>query len=247
MWSFFHIIFLISPFIFTAILFFFTKNKSEKTKRKIGIILSIICIVILLLRNIEIYVKSNSIQPEIIPFQICHFANFVLLLAYLMKNKTLFSVAFCFNLPFAFLSIIFANSLENYSTIINFRGFAYIFGHMLIVVITLWSLLVGFININKKTIKNAIIFIFSLFFISVPINNLFNKIMPNYEANYFYTHLPEEGTPLELAFNWGKNVEVMGMTVNFVYLLVTALFGIAIFFAFYGLYKIFDKKITKII
>ena len=50
MWSWFHIIYLISPFIFFLILFLLTKNKSTKQKRLIGIVLSIVAVV-LLLRN----------------------------------------------------------------------------------------------------------------------------------------------------------------------------------------------------
>jgi hypothetical protein len=145
---------MLSPFIFAIIMYLFTKNLKAETNRKIGIILSIICIVLLLLRNIEIFIKSGyRIQPEIFPFQICHFANFILLFAFLFKNKTMYTIAFCFNLPFAFLSILFANSLENYQTIINFRGMAYIFGHLLIVGVGLWAYFVDLVQINLKSLS----------------------------------------------------------------------------------------------
>src|SRR5690554_6777063 len=159
MWSYFHIFFILSPLIFALVLYCFTKNFTYNKNRKIGLGLSIICIIILLLRNVEIYFKVDAINPEIIPFQICHFANFVLLFAFFKDNKTMFATALCFNLPCAILSIVFANSLENYATILNFRGIAYILGHMLIVGISIWALLVGFVRIKKKDIKSGLIFI----------------------------------------------------------------------------------------
>src|SRR5690554_5755002 len=118
-----------------------------------------------------------TFNPEILPLQICHFANFVLLIAFLRDSKPMFATAFCFNLPCAFLSIVFANSLENYSTILNFRGIAYIFGHMLIVGITIWALLVVFMKLTKKDLYKGIAFVFILFVLSVPINK--------YEGNSF--------------------------------------------------------------
>lgn len=243
MWSLFHYIFIFSPFVISYLIYYFTKNSTYKNKRIIGLILSIIAIILLLLRNIEIYIRSGyNIQPEIIPLQICHFANFVLLFAFLLKSNTLFTVAFCFNLPFAFLSILFANSLENYSSLINFRGAAYIFGHILIVVITLWALLVKMIEINKRSLKNGIITVLSLFLLSVIVNNVFNNLMPNYTANYFYTIMPESGTPLELAYNWGDVIKVLGMNVNIIYIIITALFGMIIFLSFYLIYKLYKTN-----
>lgn len=91
MWSLFHYLFILSPFIFSIILYYLTKFNSYRKNKMIGLILSIICIIILALRNIEIYVKSGEIDPEIIPFQICHFANFVLFFAFLKNNKAMFA------------------------------------------------------------------------------------------------------------------------------------------------------------
>ncbi len=243
MWSAFHIIFMLSPFIFAIIMYLFTKNLKAETNRKIGIILSIICIVLLLLRNIEIFIKSGyRIQPEIFPFQICHFANFILLFAFLFKNKTMYTIAFCFNLPFAFLSILFANSLENYQTIINFRGMAYIFGHLLIVGVGLWGYFVDLVQINLKSLSKGMVFLSVLFVLSVPLNNLFNHLMSGFSSNYFYSMKPEGGTPLELAYGWGNIIEALGMKFNPIYLLVTLLFGLAIYF-FFGFLGYFFKHV----
>lgn len=248
MWSFFHFIFIISPFVLAILLYIYTKNLKAETNRKIGIIFSIICIVLLLLRNIEIYINKGYIEPELFPFQICHFANFILLFAFLFKNKTMYTIAFCFNLPFAFLSILFANSLANYQTIISFRGAAYIFGHLLIVAIGLWAYFVDLVQIDMKSLSKGMVFLSVLFVLSVPLNNLFNSIMPGF-SNYFYSLKPEGGTPLELAFGWGREIEALGMKFNPIYLLVTLLFGLAIYYAFGGLgyfFKHYRFRKTKI-
>lgn len=242
MWSFEHIVFIISPFLVTVILYLLTKNASFEKKRILGIILSVYAVLLLLLRNIEIYYKSDRFQPEIIPLQICHFANFVLLFAFLFRNNTLFAVAFCFNLPFAFMSILFANSLENYTTFWSFRVQAYIFGHLLIVAITLWAFVARMFTIDKKNLSRGLLFILTLFLLSVPINNLFNHLMPDFTSNYFYTIEPEGGTPLELAYNWGKVVLFLGMEVNLLYVLITACFGIVIYLTFYLLYRLALKS-----
>lgn len=242
MWSVFHFIFILSPFIFAFLVYFFTKKNSYEKNRKLGIILAVICVIILILRNLEIYLATGEINPEIIPFQICHFANFVLLFAFLKDNKVMFATAFCFNFPAAFLSIIFANSLENYQTIFTFRGMAYIFGHLLIVGVTIWALLVGFIKIKPKALKGSVLFVISLFILSIPINNLFNKLMPNHSSNYFYTMLPEEGSPLELMYNLGKEVIFLGLKINFIYVLLTIISGIIVYFSFYFLNKVINRK-----
>lgn len=242
MWSFLHYAFIFSPFVFALILFAFTRKSNEKVKRLTGIVFSVIAVLLLVARNLEIYVGGGyRIQPEIIPLQICHFANFILLFAFLFRNQTLFSVAFCFNLPMAFLSILFANSLENYANIITWRGMAYIFGHMLIVALTLWAFQVKMIKIDKISFRNGIILILILFLISVPINNLFHRLMPDYTSNYFYTFQPEGGTPLDLAFSFGKTTNILGMQVNIIYILTTAAFGSLLYVLFGFFYHLLKK------
>ena len=242
MWSAFHILFIFSPLIFVGILYYFTRKYDYEKNRKIGIILSVICIIILLLRNLEIFFAVDKITPEIIPFQICHFANFVLLIAFIKDNKAMFATAFCFNLPAALMSIIFANSLENYGTIINFRGAAYIFGHMLIVGITIWALLEGFMNFTKKDMGKGLLFILSLFLLSIPINNLFNDLMPDFISNYFYTIKPEGGTPLEAMYKLGKVISVLGVEFNLVYVLLDIVFGSVLYFGVYLLSNALNNK-----
>lgn len=246
MWSLFHYLFIISPFILSVILFIVFRNKSYEEKRKIGIILSVIAIIVLLLRNIEILVKNNYIpNAELIPLQICHFANFVLLFAFLKDNKVFFSLAFCLNLPAAMMSIVFANSLENYSTLISFRAMAYLWGHMLIVAITLWAVASGFVKITKQTLIKTMGLMVILYLFALIVNNVFNVLF-GFSANYFYTLSPEKGTPLELFFNWGKTFNIGWFKINPLYMLLTSFLGALVVFGFYGLYKAVEPKITAL-
>ena len=157
LWSPLHYFMMIGPFVITFIMNFILKNKSYQTKRMVGIYLSILAILLLFARNIEIFVLSGfKMDYEIIPLQICHFANFVLLYAFWKKSDTAFGLAFLFNLPLAYLSLIFADGLENYANILTFRGQAYIFGHMLIVLITIFFDIQPYetIGVSKYSNKN---------------------------------------------------------------------------------------------
>ena len=250
MWGWMHILFIISPFALAAVLCVCTWKSSFKTKRLVGIILSAVMIALLVSRNVEIFLNNGkSLEPEIIPLQICHFANFILLFAFIFNNKTLFGLSFCLNLPAALMSIIFANSLTNYSAW-NIRGIVYLLGHMLIVGVILWALIVDMIKITRKSFLFTLLTMFGIYIVSLPINNLFNMWFPSHFANYFYSLKPESGTPLEVFWEWGTNFvsESSGWQINPVYLLSTMGLGLIIVSAFYGMYTLgyyIKSKIKK--
>lgn len=238
MWSFGHYLFMVSPIILTIILMIATKKQSMEQKRRLGIILSVVAILILILRNVEIWVKGGyAFNAELVPLQICHFANFVLLIAFWKDSKPLFGFALLLNLPAAMMSIVFANSLTNYATILTFRGMAYIFGHILIVSLTLYAYFSHFIVLNKTILKKTLGIVFTLYAGSVFINNLFRIIFLQ-ESNYFYTFKPEDGTPLEIFFRLGHNYTIFGdFQVNPLYLLMTAVLGFMVMMIVYFIAK----------
>jgi hypothetical protein len=242
MWSLGHYLFLISPFLVTISYYFLFRNKTYKQKRLIGIITSIIMILLLVLRNIEIYVRQGyAYNHELIPLQICHFANFVLLYAFIKDSKSVFGFALMFNLPAAFLSILFADGLENYDTILTFRGIAYIFGHMLIVSTTLWAFIEKFAVLNKKTYENTLSITFVLFVLSVFVNNIF-RIFNLGQSNFFYSFKPQNGTPLETFFLWGSNITIGDQfIINPIYLIMMVLTGIVLISSMYSLFKGIEK------
>lgn len=243
MWSSLHYFMIFFPFIFTIILLYLVRNKSEKTKQNVAIILSITMVIILIARSIFMIVDRNSLNPEAIPFQICHFANFMMLLASLNKNKIFGSIAWCLNFPAGFASVIFADSLTNYKNILNIQGLAYISGHMLIVVVGLYLLFIGIIEIDKKTFIKTCYIVAIMFILSVLVNNLFNVIFAHThtDANYFYSYKPERGTPLETFYNLGETYVFLGIKFNPVYLLFLALLGVFVMFTFYLIYRLKNK------
>lgn len=243
MWGVGHYIFLIAPFIITIVLHVSTKKKTYKFKQNLGIILSVIAVIILLLRNIEIYFTHGQVfDYELLPLQICHFANFVLLYAFMTDSKSFFGLAVLFNLPMAFLSILFANSLENYATILTLRGGAYIIGHILIVVITIWAYLNGFVKLNKKVLGQTMSIVLVLYILGLVMNNV--MLLTTGEAsNYFYATRPEHGTPLELFFHWGVEYNLWDMFIlNPIYLILMASLGLMTITVSYIILKLFQKK-----
>ncbi|MDD3477402.1 MAG: YwaF family protein [Candidatus Izemoplasmatales bacterium] len=242
MWSFGHFIFILSPLVFAFILIYLTKNKTQEEKRKIGLWLSWLAILILVMRNIEIFYKDDfQFDYEIVPLQICHFANFVLLLAFWKNSKPLFAFALLLNLPAAMMSILFANSLENYATILTFRGMAYIFGHLLIVSLAVYAYVTGFVVLNRSIFQKTLKIVAVLYVSSVFINNLFRLVFLQ-ESNFFYTFKPESGTPLEIFFDWGSNLNWGGFMINPIYLVMTAALGFVVMGLVYLLAKYLQDR-----
>lgn len=245
MWSFGHYLFLLSPFILTTIVTLITKNYSMNQKQRLGIGLSIVAVVVLLLRNLEIWIGNDfTFDVELVPLQVCHFANFVILIAFITKKQILFNFSLILNMPAAFVSILFANSLTNYSTILNFRGFAYIVGHALLVFIPIWAYNVGFIKLNMKTFIKTLKVFSLLYGLSIIINNLMYVFFGSY-SNYFYTLKPESGTPLEMFFEFGQE----GLMFEFfkfnpVYVILTGLFGLLFMFIFYLGFNAHQQKMS---
>lgn len=240
MWSPFHYFMIIFPFLLALFLYYGVRNRSEKAQRRVSLILSIVMILILIVRNTFIWSARGFFNPEVIPFQVCHFANFIFLIASLSKNKVWGTIAWCLNFPAGLVSVIFADGLENnYATMINTQAIAYIAGHMLIVTAGLYMLLTGLIEINWKSMRKMFLVVGSGYFLSVLINSWFNHQLfahTNMTANYFYTYKPEAGTPLEMMFNLGKTYTAYGIRFNPVYLGLLALVGLIVFLAMYGIY-----------
>lgn len=241
MWSFGHILFILSPIVGTYLLHKATKNLNQDQKREVGINLSIIAIGILLSRNVEIFIRNEyQFDHELLPLQVCHFANFVLLYSFWKKSDLGFALAFCLNLLAAFVSIVFADGLANYSSILNVRGFAYIAGHAIIVVITAWAFLNDFVFITKKTLYRMFILVEIMIILSVFINNLIYALHGTY-SNYFYTEHPESGTPLEWMWNWGKEYTYGSFKVNYIYVLCMMILFVIVTYIWYKIAKAFKK------
>lgn len=241
MWSPFHYFMIIFPFVLALILYFFTKDKAEKTHRRVTVVLSIVMIAVLIMRNTYIWVNKGGPNPEVFPFQICHFGNFMFLIALLARDKVWGTIAWCLNFPAGLVSVIFADGLEaNYATLINPQAIAYIAGHMLIVTTGLYMLLTGLIRIDRRSLLKMYGLAGLGYVLSVLVNNWFNKHFAHtgVDANYFYSYKPEAGTPLETMFNMGTSYTIAGITFNPVYLLLVAAVAAVLFMVMYGFYKL---------
>jgi hypothetical protein len=242
LWSPFHITAIIAPFIVAAFILTMTKTTSNKANRIIGIILSSLGISILLIRNIALEVANDfAFLPDAIPLQLCHFANFFFLFAFVFNNKILYAYGFTINMPAAILALVFAGGVEQYPTIISWHGLAYFVGHLLLIVIPLFALFKGLFEINKRIALITSTLTAGLFLISNPISNIMNLApLSDYDqANYFFSVKPNPGFPMTTLFNMGRETIINGWYhINIVYLILTTLLGVVIIFALYGIYQL---------
>ena len=95
---------------------------------------------------------------------------------------------------------------------------------------------------TNKDMGKGLIFILSLFLLSIPVNNLFNDLMPNFLSNYFYTMKPEGGTPLEVMYNLGKVITVIGLEFNLIYVILDIVLGSTLYFGIYLFNRYLNKK-----
>ncbi|QWB96614.1 YwaF family protein [Mycoplasmatota bacterium] len=246
MWSFEHYLFILSPFVVAITLYFLFRRKNHAYKRIVGIVLSLVMITILIFRNIELFFLEDFTNYfELIPFQICHFANFVLLYAFVKDSKAAFGFALLLNLPMAMLSIIFVDSLSHYTNIITFRGIAYILGHMLIVSTSIWIFLEGFVQLNRKIIEQTLLITLIDFTFMVFINQIFRSIGLG-DSNYFYTYIPEPGTPLVTLHRLGISFTLGDQfVINPIYIIGLMAIGSSVIALMYITLRTIEKSTNK--
>ena len=80
------IYYILSPFVIFAMIYFLTRKLSEKAKYIIGIIVGSLSILIIVLRNVDIYIRSGW-DLEVIPLQVCHIGSIIIGLALILKKK----------------------------------------------------------------------------------------------------------------------------------------------------------------
>ena len=242
MWSFLHILYMASPFIIFPLIFLLIKNKSDKTKNIVGYILGGISILILVVRNVDIYLRSGF-DVEIIPLQVCHIGSLVAGFALIFKRKWLLLTAFCFNMIPAFLAMVFADSLANYDSILKIRPQTYIWGHLFIIICALYGILVYKIKFKFKDLIYSIIFVFIMACLALLCNSLFRHLL-NLEPNYFYLY-SYEGTPLKFLYNVVEPSTYGWFVINWFYTIVLLVFFVCLFVIMYYLAKLITTKLNK--
>ena len=238
LWSFGHILYILSPFIVLFALYQLFKNSSEKTKHIVGVVIGVISLSIIVARNIDITIR-NGFDPQAIPLQVCHFGNIMVFIALIFKNKTAAAIAFCLNMPFAFSSLIEAGSLAAYSTIFSIRAQAYIWGHLFIVVGAVYPVLLKTIRFGLKDMLRGLFVLSIIFIMAMAMNILFNGI--GYTSiNYFYA-FNSSGVPFEMFENLApkfnimfKNTTNLFVAWDYVYTMCIVVLGIVANFLMYG-------------
>ena len=247
LWSIWHFIYILSPFIILGALYYLLKNKSEKTKYIVGIIIGVISLSIITIRNIDI-IARNGFDPQAIPLQVCHFGNIMVFLALVFKNKTIAAIAFCLNMPFAFSSLIEASSLANYSTILSIRAQAYIWGHLFIVVGAVYPVILSTIRFKLKHVFKAMLVVGIMFIVAMLMNILLNGI--GYTSiNYFYA-FNSDGVPFQMFEHLVapltilfKNTANTFVVWDYTYTFIIMLLG----FVSFGLMYLFSKPLYKLV
>ena len=125
LWSLMHFLYILSPIIIFTGIYFSVRHKSERTKYILGAVLGSISVFILIIRNVDIFLRQGW-DPEVIPLQVCHIGSLVAGIALITKRKWLIVTSFCFNMIPALLAMIFADSLANYDTLLRIRPQTYV-------------------------------------------------------------------------------------------------------------------------
>lgn len=246
LWSVWHYVYMLSSFaIFTGI-YFSVKNRSEKVKNTVGIVLGAISIFILVLRNVDIFIRSGW-DHEVIPLQVCHIGSVIAGLALITRKKVLLVTSFCFHLIPAFLAMLFADSLANYSTLLAIRPQTYVWGHIFIVVCALYGVIVLLPELTKRDLMYSIAFIGAMSVVAIICNSAF-RVAFQWNPNYFYLY-DYSGTPLRFLYDVFPPSTYGWFTINWFYVLV--LFGffigafVGMFFLAKLLVKVFGKQKNK--
>lgn len=240
LWSIWHFLYLISPFVLFAIIYYLTVRKSEKTKNTVGIVLGAISLFIIVIRNVDIFIRSGW-GIEVIPLQVCHIGSIVTGLALILRKKWLILTSFCFNLIPAFLAMVFASSLANYDTLLKIRPQTYVWGHIFIVVCALYGILVFKPKLTKTDLRTSIIFVAIASIVAIICNSAFRKLF-DWTPNYFYL-FDYKGTPLEFLYKVLPTSTYGWFTINWFYTLTLFAVFVGVFIGLYFLAKYLIKKI----
>lgn len=242
MWSIEHILYMLSPFIILGLLMFAVRKSSERTKYIVGIVMGAISILILVVRNIDIYIRSGW-DLEVIPLQVCHIGSIIVGLALILKKKWLLLVSFCFNMIPAILAMVFADSLANYDTLLKIRPQTYIWGHIFIVVGALYGMFVYDSNFEKKDLFKSLIFVGICLVFAILCNNTF-RLWFGWEPNYFYL-FNYSGTPLKFLYNAVPASKYGWFEINWLYTLTLIAVFIAVYIGLYFVAKFIGYKKNK--
>lgn len=243
LWSIWHFLYIFSPFLMFWGIYSLVRNRPEHTRHMIGCILGSISVLILVIRNADIYLRSGW-DPEVIPLQVCHIGSVIAGLALILKRKWLILTAFCFHLIPAFLAMIFAQSLANYDTLLKIRPQTYIWGHIFIIVCGLYGVFVHHPRLNRRDLCKSLGFVGIMAGAAVFCNSWFRAWL-NWTPNYFYL-FDYDGTPLKFLYKLFPSSVYGWFEINWFYTGVLLTVFIAVFIGLYHLAKHMTKTETTL-
>ena len=243
MWSVGHFLYMLSPFVIFALLYIFAiRGKSERVRDTVSLILGILSLLILTVRNADIFLRSGW-DLEIIPLQVCHVGNIVTGFALLLKKRWLLITSFCFNMMPAFLAMIFADSLANYDTLLAIRPQSYIWGHIVIVVIALWGIAAYRPIPTRGDVVLSLSLISGILVAAIVCNSAL-RLIDGWAPNYFYLY-DYKGTPLRFLYDPFPTLNIGWFSINPVYVAVLVAVFIALYFALLYLVKLYGGHAKK--
>lgn len=239
MWSIWHFLYITSPFVIFLIIYLLSKKKNDKTKNIIGYVLGAISLFIIVIRNIDIYLRSGW-GTEVIPLQVCHIGSIIAGLSLILKKKWLIATVVCFNMIPAFLAMVFADSLANYDTLLAIRPQTYVWGHIFIIIGALYGLLVYLPEFTRNDLLSSLIFVSIMCITAILCNSIFRTVL-NWEPNYFYL-FNYKGTPLKFLYSIFPSSNYGWFEINWFYVLILILFFTIVFVILFYISKIVVKK-----
>ena len=238
MWSAGHFLLIFAPALLMTALYFILRKKSGKVKYIVGAVIGVISLGILLLRNIDIYVREGF-SPGVIPLQVCHFGNIMVFIALVFRSKIAASVAWSLNLIAAFGSLIVADDLAGYATILAIRPQTYIWGHIFIVFGALYAVIMKIVRIDLKSFFCGVGVLFVLLIPAIILNSYFTDVC-GLECNYFYIY-NSDGVPFEPLYI-GERARYGWFTINWTYTILVIVIAFAVMFAIYNIQKLLYLK-----
>ena len=218
------------------------KKRSARTVNTVGYVLGGISILILIVRNTDIFIRSGW-NVEVIPLQVCHIGSLIAGMALIFKRKWMIMTAFGFNMIPAVLATVFADSLENYDTILTIRAQAYVWGHIFIVVCALYALLLHLPKLDRSDLYKSVGFVGALALVAIICNSLFRWQL-NWEPNYFYL-FNYKGTPLKFLYNALPTSHYGWFEINWFYTSVLLIVFVGVFIGMYFLAKLLVNTIRN--
>ena len=242
LWSIEHFLYIFSPFVIFAGIYFLLKNRSDKAKNIVGAVLGALSVFILVLRNVDIFLR-NGWEVEVIPLQVCHIGSLVAGLALLTKSKFLITTAFCFHMIPALLAMVFADALANYDTLLKIRPQTYVWGHIFIIVCGLYGIFVFLPKLTKKDLICSLVFVGAMSLVAIVSNSAFRALFA-WEPNYFYLY-NYKGTPLKFLYEALPTSTYGWFTINWFYTLTLFAVFVAAFIGLFFVAKWAGKKTGK--